>query len=155
MFLSEITLYFVFSIHLFCIPILKQLFQYALIFNDLQFYFNRNKSVEDLLISSREVMTNVSSTGLESQNPTMNIGNGISDNVQETCTSSGEKNSPVSSPNLSPRPSPKVRNKRDHSKANHDSNTKESNNVNKLDDQVYVRYYCGNIFHCKISFVTK
>ncbi|KAF3428069.1 hypothetical protein E2986_09009 [Frieseomelitta varia] len=97
---------------------------------------NMNKSVEDLLISSREVMTNVSSTGLENQNPTMNIGNGISDNVQETCTgTSGEKNSPVSSPNLSPRPSPKVRNKRDHSKANHDSNAKESNNVNKLDDQ--------------------
>ena len=112
--------------------------------------------MEDLLISSREVMTNVSYTGLENQNSTMNIGNGISDNVQETCTgTSGEKNSPVSSPNLSPRPSPKVRNKRDHSKANHDSNAKESNNVNKLDDQVYVRYYYGNIIHCKISFVTK
>ncbi|OAD57404.1 GRAM domain-containing protein 1B [Eufriesea mexicana] len=96
---------------------------------------NMNKSVEDLLISSREVMTNVNSTGLENQNPTMNTGNGISDNIQETFTGgSGEKCSPVSSPNLSPRPSPKVRNKRDHSKTNHDSNTKESNNVNKLDE---------------------
>lgn len=94
-----------------------------------------NKSVEDLLISSREVMTNVNSTGFENQNPTMNIGNGISDNIQETIIGgNGEKGSPVSSPNLSPRPSPKVRNKRDHSKLNHDSNTKESNSMNKLDE---------------------
>lgn len=111
--------------------------------HDFQYCSNRNKSVEDLLISSREVMTNVNSTGLENQNPTMNTGNGISDNIQETFTGgSGEKCSPVSSPNLSPRPSPKVRNKRDHSKTNHDSNTKESNNVNKLDEhQLQVRFY--------------
>ncbi|KOC61144.1 GRAM domain-containing protein 1B [Habropoda laboriosa] len=80
-------------------------------------------------------MTNVSSTGLENQNSTTNIGNGISDNIQETLSGgSGERCSPVSSPNLSPRPSPKVRNKRDHSKTNSDSNTKESNSMNKLDE---------------------
>ncbi|XP_043598366.1 protein Aster-B isoform X2 [Bombus pyrosoma] len=91
---------------------------------------NMNKSMEDLLIYNREVMTE-----LENQNPTAtNIGNGISDNVQESGASGEKKDSPVSSPNLSPRPSPKVRNKRDHSKTSHDSSTKESNSVNKLDD---------------------
>ncbi|CAK9813177.1 Protein Aster-B [Anthophora plagiata] len=97
---------------------------------------NMNKSVEDLLISSREVMTNVSSTGVETQNATINMGNGIPEQSQEAVSGgSGEHGSPVSSPNLSPRPSPKVRNKRDHSKTNYDSSTKESNSVNKLDEQ--------------------
>ncbi|CAL7941744.1 unnamed protein product [Xylocopa violacea] len=99
---------------------------------------NMNKSVEDLLISSREVMANVNSTGLENQNPTTNIANNVPENTQETTVpASGEKSSPVSSPNLSPRPSPKARNKRDHSKTNYDSNVKESNSVNKFDEHQF------------------
>ncbi|XP_029045428.2 LOW QUALITY PROTEIN: protein Aster-B-like [Osmia bicornis bicornis] len=101
----------------------------------IQKYPTMNKSVEDLLISSREVMNTVSSTGLENQNSAPNVGNGVSDNVQETITGgTGDRGSPVSSPNLSPRLSPKVRSKRDHSKTNYDSSTKEHNNVNKTDD---------------------
>lgn len=99
--------------------------------------------MEDLLISSRDVMNNISSTGLESQNLTTNMGNGKSDNIQEISTASGaEKSSPVSSPNLSPHPSPKVRCKRDHSKGSSDSTTKESNNLNKLEEQQFrVSFY--------------
>ncbi|XP_053971246.1 protein Aster-B-like isoform X2 [Hylaeus anthracinus] len=94
-----------------------------------------NKSVEDLLISSREVMSNINSAGLENQNSATNMGNGVSDNIEDVLTGvCGERCSPVSSPNLSPRPSPKARNKRDHSKVNSDSALKESNNVNKLDE---------------------
>ncbi|XP_015436745.1 PREDICTED: GRAM domain-containing protein 1B-like [Dufourea novaeangliae] len=94
-----------------------------------------NKSVEDLLISSRDVITNINSAGLEIQNSATSMGNGVSDNIQESLIgTSGERCSPVSSPNLSPRPSPKARCKRDHSKTNSDSTTKESNNLNKLDE---------------------
>ncbi|XP_076663530.1 protein Aster-B isoform X1 [Andrena cerasifolii] len=94
-----------------------------------------NKSVEDLLISSREVMNNISSTGLESPNTATSMGNGVTDNVQDTSSGvGGERSSPVSSPNLSPRPSPKARSKRDHSKGNSDSAIKESNSVNKFDE---------------------
>ncbi|XP_076167712.1 protein Aster-B isoform X2 [Ptiloglossa arizonensis] len=96
-----------------------------------------NKSVEDLLISSREVMSNINSAGLENQNSTTNVGNGVSDNIQEAFTGiSGERCSSVSSPNLSPCPSPKARCKRDHSKIIYDSTTKESNNdaANKSSD---------------------
>ncbi|XP_078038443.1 protein Aster-B [Augochlora pura] len=94
-----------------------------------------NKSVEDLLISSHDVITNINSAGLDNQNSATNKGNAVSDNTQESLTGAcGERSSPVSSPNLSPRPSPKARNKRDHSKSNSDSTTKESNNVNKLDE---------------------
>lgn len=97
--------------------------------------------MEDLLISSREVMNTVNSTGLENQNSSPNVGNGVSDNVQETVTGgTGDRGSPVSSPNLSPRLSPKVRSKRDHSKTNYDSTAKEHNNVNKADD-LHVRFY--------------
>ncbi|XP_076756914.1 protein Aster-B [Xylocopa sonorina] len=97
---------------------------------------NMNKSVEDLLITSREVMANVNSTAAENQSPTTNVGNNVSENGQEaTVAVVGEKSSPVSSPNLSPRPSPKARSKRDHSKTNYDPNVKESNSLNKFDDQ--------------------
>ncbi|XP_076625066.1 protein Aster-B [Colletes latitarsis] len=94
-----------------------------------------NKSVEDLLISSREVMSNINSAGLETQNSATNMGNGVSDNIQEALTGTcGERYSPVSSTNLSPRPSPKARSKRDHSKTNSDSTTKESNNITKSEE---------------------
>ncbi|XP_076246609.1 protein Aster-B isoform X2 [Calliopsis andreniformis] len=95
-----------------------------------------NKSVEDLLISSHEVMNNISSAGLENQNSMTNMGNGISDNIQEIPTGGcGEKCTPISSPNLSPRLSPKVCRKQDHSKGHYDSAVKESNNVNKIEEQ--------------------
>lgn len=91
--------------------------------------------MEDLLISSREVMANVNAAGLENPTPTTNMGNGIPDNVQEPLNSGGgERGSPVSSPNLSPRPSPKVRNKREHPKTSCDSSTKEASSMIKLDD---------------------
>lgn len=100
----------------------------------IQKYPTMNKSVEDLLISSREVMNNVSSTGLENQNTT-NVGNNVSENVQEPVTGGTvDRGSPVSSPNLSPRLSPKVRSKRDHSKSAHDPISKEHNNANKVDE---------------------
>lgn len=99
--------------------------------------------MEDLLISSREVMNNISSTGLESPNTTTSMGNGVTDNIQDVSSGvGGERSSPVSSPNLSPRPSPKARSKRDHSKGNSDSAIKESNSVNKFDEhQLHVSFY--------------
>ncbi|XP_076277317.1 protein Aster-B [Lasioglossum baleicum] len=94
-----------------------------------------SKSVEDLLISSHDVITNINSATLDNPNSATSRGNGSSDNTQESLIGAcGERNSPVSSPNLSPRPSPKARSKRDHLKSNSDSATKESNNVNKFDE---------------------
>ncbi|XP_072753461.1 protein Aster-B [Anoplolepis gracilipes] len=90
-----------------------------------------NKSVENLLISSHEVISSINSSGLGNQNSTTNAS---SENVQEIVSSGGDRNSPVSSPNLSPRPSPRAHSRREYSRLNSDSSTKESR-TNKSDDQ--------------------
>ncbi|KAL6440709.1 hypothetical protein ACFW04_003283 [Cataglyphis niger] len=97
-----------------------------------------NKSVENLLISSHEVISSINSSGLSNQNSVTNPGNAASvENVQETTVGSGgDRNSPVSSPNLSPRPSPRAHSRREYSRLNSDSSTKESSRANKSDDQL-------------------
>nr|XP_012220126.1 PREDICTED: GRAM domain-containing protein 1B-like isoform X1 [Linepithema humile] len=95
-----------------------------------------NKSVENLLISSHEVISSINSSGLGNQSSTGNLGNTSSvENVQETSTG-GDRNSPVSSPNLSPRPSPRAHSRREYSRLNSDSSAKESLRTNKSDDQL-------------------
>ncbi|XP_029170647.1 protein Aster-B-like isoform X1 [Nylanderia fulva] len=89
-----------------------------------------NKSVENLLISSHEVISSINSSGLSNQNSATNVGN-VAENAQETV---GDRNSPVSSPNLSPRPSPRAHSRREYSRLNSDSSTKEFR-ANKSDDQ--------------------
>ncbi|XP_070158400.1 protein Aster-B isoform X2 [Polyergus mexicanus] len=97
-----------------------------------------NKSVENLLISSHEVINSINSSGLANQNSATNVGNAVSvENVQETTVGSGtDRNSPISSPNLSPRPSPKAHSRREYSRLNSDSSAKESSRANKSDDQL-------------------
>ncbi|XP_071633352.1 protein Aster-B isoform X3 [Temnothorax longispinosus] len=91
-----------------------------------------NKSVENLLISSHEVISSINSSGLSNQGTT-NLGN---ENAQETSANTGvDRNSPVSSPNLSPRPSPRAHSRREYSRLNSDSAIKESFRANKSDDQ--------------------
>lgn len=105
---------------------------------DIFSVINRNKSVENLLISSHEVISSINSSGLSNQNSATNLGNAASaENVQETTVGSGgDRNSPVSSPNLSPRPSPRAHSRREYSRLNSDSSTKESSRANKSDDQL-------------------
>ncbi|XP_011700392.1 PREDICTED: GRAM domain-containing protein 1B-like [Wasmannia auropunctata] len=102
-----------------------------------------NKSVENLLISSHEVISSINSTGLGNQGTATNLGSIVatSENVlQETSANSGadRSNSPVSSPNLSPRPSPRAHSRREYSRLNSDSAVKESLSLraNKSDDQL-------------------
>lgn len=104
---------------------------------DLFSVINRNKSVENLLISSHEVISSINSSGLGNQNSGTNLGNAASvESVQETSGGSGiDRNSPVSSPNLSPRPSPRAHSRREYSRLNSDSSAKESSRA-KSDDQV-------------------
>ncbi|XP_077280305.1 protein Aster-B isoform X2 [Temnothorax americanus] len=91
-----------------------------------------NKSVENLLISSHEVISGINSSGLSNQGST-NLGN---ESAQETSANTGvDRNSPVSSPNLSPRPSPRARSRREYSRLNSDSAVRESFRANKSDDQ--------------------
>ncbi|KYN03970.1 GRAM domain-containing protein 1B, partial [Cyphomyrmex costatus] len=97
-----------------------------------------NKSVENLLISSHEVISTINSTGLGNQGTATNLGSTTRDaieKVQETSASNIDRNSPVSSPNLSPRPSPRAHSKREYSR-NSDSAVKESVRANKSDDQL-------------------
>ncbi|EGI60749.1 GRAM domain-containing protein 1B, partial [Acromyrmex echinatior] len=97
---------------------------------------NRNKSVENLLISSHEVISSINSTGLGNQSIATNLGGTTAtEKIQEPSASGGDRNSPVSSPNLSPRPSPRAHSKREYSK-NPDSAVKESLRANKSDDQL-------------------
>lgn len=94
--------------------------------------------MENLLISSHEVISSINSSGLNNQNSATNLGN-VAENAQETIV--GDRNSPVSSPNLSPRPSPRAHSRREYSRLNSDSSTKESR-ANKSDDQLsQVRIY--------------
>lgn len=103
---------------------------------------DRNKSVENLLISSHEVISSINSSSLGNQTSATNLGNAPStENVQETLSGSGaERNSPVSSPNLSPRPSPRAYNRREYSRLNSDSG-KESVRCNKSEDQLSSQVY--------------
>ncbi|XP_018305385.1 GRAM domain-containing protein 1B isoform X1 [Mycetomoellerius zeteki] len=95
-----------------------------------------NKSVENLLISSHEVISSINSTGLGNQGVTTNLGStATTEKAQETSASGVDRNSPVSSPNLSPRPSPRAHSRREYSK-NPDSAVKESLRANKSDDQL-------------------
>ncbi|XP_066591813.1 protein Aster-B-like [Prorops nasuta] len=97
---------------------------------------NMNKSVENLLISSHDVITSINSTGLPSQNSSPNLGNGFPMESTEEILNS-DRISPVSSPNLSPKPSPKSRGKRDYSRVNSDTSKEsyrdKSNKSDKLD----------------------
>lgn len=106
--------------------------------------------MENLLISSHEVISSINSSGLGNQSSTGNLGNASTvDNVQETSVGSGadQRNSPVSSPNLSPRPSPRAHSKREYSRLNSDSSAKESLRMNKSDDQL--SQVCINYFGSK------
>lgn len=102
------------------------------------FLINRNKSVENLLISSHEVISSINSSGLSNQSSTANFGNPTStENVQELLAGGADRNSPVSSPNLSPRPSPRAHCRREYSRLNSDSGNRESvNRTNKTEDQL-------------------
>lgn len=92
--------------------------------------------MENLLISSHEVISSINSTGLGNQSIATNLGGTMAiEKVQETSASGVDRNSPVSSPNLSPRPSPRAHSKREYSK-NPDSVVKESLRANKSDDQL-------------------
>jgi len=104
---------------------------------DIFSVIDRNKSVENLLISSHEVISSINSSGLGNQNSATNLGNAASvENDQEITGGSGiDHNSPVSSPNLSPRPSPRAHSRREYSRLNSDSSAKESSRA-KSDDQV-------------------
>ncbi|XP_035734691.1 protein Aster-B-like isoform X7 [Vespa mandarinia] len=94
---------------------------------------NQNKSVENLLMSSHDVINSINSSNLGHQSCATNVGNGISTEIpQETINSGG--GSPKSSPNLSPRPSPKAHCRREYIRLNSDS-SKESIRANKSDDQ--------------------
>ncbi|XP_012526983.1 protein Aster-B [Monomorium pharaonis] len=94
--------------------------------------FSMNKSVENLLLSSHEVISSINSTGLGGQGTS--LGNTSGENVQEAINSVGpERNSPVSSPNLSPRPSPRASHSKRESKLSSDS-AKESLRASKSDD---------------------
>jgi len=91
--------------------------------------------VENLLISSHEVISSINSSGLGNQSSTGNISS--VENVQETSVGSGaDRNSPVSSPNLSPRPSPRAHSRREYTRLNSDSSAKESLRTNKSDHQL-------------------
>ncbi|XP_026828613.1 uncharacterized protein LOC113562691 isoform X2 [Ooceraea biroi] len=95
-----------------------------------------NKSVENLLISSHEVISSINSSSLSSQN---NLGNvaPVDNQTQESPVGSAvERSSPVSSPNLSPRPSPRAHSRREYSRLNSDSSAKESLRTNKSEDQL-------------------
>lgn len=94
--------------------------------------------MENLLISSHEVISSINSSGLGNQSSTTNLGNGAStENIQETVAgSAADRNSPVSSPNLSPRPSPRAYNRREYARLNSDSSAKEILRTNKSEDQL-------------------
>ncbi|KAG7197531.1 hypothetical protein KM043_017642 [Ampulex compressa] len=95
----------------------------------------RNKSVENLLITSHEVISSINSSGLGTQSSSLNLGNGVSiDNIQEVCPNSGDRCSPVSSPNLSPRPSPRAHYRREYSRLNSELNNKDIVYLNKSDE---------------------
>lgn len=99
--------------------------------------------MENLLISSHEVISSINSSGLSNQNTMANLGNATVDNVQETTVGSGvDRSSPVSSPNLSPRPSPRAHSRREYSRLNSDfavkDAVKDSGRANKLEDQSQV-----------------
>jgi len=104
--------------------------------------------VENLLISSHEVINSINSSNLGNQNSTTNLGNISVDNqIQESPIGSAiDRNSPVSSPNLSPRPSPRAHSRREYSRLNSDS-AKESLRANKSEDQLSQVY-----FHFKLQF---
>jgi len=106
------------------------------------------------------VISSINSTGLGNQNTATNLGN--TENVQETPANSGiDRNSPVSSPNLSPRPSPRAHSKREYSKLNADSMIKESVRANKSDDQLSqvrtndILVRVCNLFHINITGCNK
>lgn len=94
--------------------------------------------MENLLISSHEVISSINSTGLGNQGTATNLGNAVpAENVQESPANSGpDRNSPVSSPNLSPRLSPRDHPRREYSRLNSDSAVRESLRANKSDDQL-------------------
>lgn len=95
--------------------------------------------MENLLISSHEVISSINSTGLSSQGTAGNLGNAITtENGQETLagTIAIDRSSPVSSPNLSPRPSPRAYNRREYTRFNSDSAARELLRVNKSEDQL-------------------
>ncbi|KAH0945148.1 hypothetical protein HN011_002753 [Eciton burchellii] len=98
-----------------------------------------NKSVENLLISSHEVISSINSSNLGNQNSTINLGNiaSVDNQIQESPIGPAiDRNSPVSSPNLSPRPSPRAHSRREYSRLNSDSAVKESLRANKSEDQL-------------------
>lgn len=100
----------------------------------------RNKSVENLLISSHEVISSINSSSLVGQNSATNLSNAVAalDNqIQESPVGSAvDRNSPVSSPNLSPRPSPRAHSRREYSRVNSDSSAKDLLRGNKSEDQL-------------------
>jgi len=96
------------------------------------------------LISSHEVISSINSSNLGNQNSTTNLGNiaSVDNQIQELPVGPAiDRNSPVSSPNLSPRPSPRAHSRREYSRLNSDSATKESLRANKSEDQLSQVYF--------------
>ena len=97
--------------------------------------------MENLLISSHEVISSINSSSLTGQSSTGSHANGTSiDNIHDiTFLAGNERQNTIPSPNSSPRPSPRFSIKHpDFSKDNVDlffSSQKESNNFTQLDEQ--------------------
>lgn len=115
--------------YLFSIPIVSFIF--------------RNKSVENLLLSSHDVLSSINSSSLGALNPNKS-GNEYSGEELNDSTSSkndNERNRPIS-PNSSPQSSPKIHNRKEYWKTSGSSasnlSLKEHDNWSKADDQSLV-----------------
>ncbi|CAG5099829.1 Similar to GRAMD1B: Protein Aster-B (Homo sapiens) [Cotesia congregata] len=101
---------------------------------------NMNKSVENLLLSSHDVLSSINSSSLGALNPNKS-GNEYSGEELNDSTSSkndNERNRPLS-PNSSPQSSPKIHNRKEYWKTSGSSasnlSLKEHDNWSKADDQ--------------------
>ncbi|XP_074112163.1 protein Aster-B [Cotesia typhae] len=101
---------------------------------------NMNKSVENLLLSSHDVLSSINSSSLGALNPNK-LGNEYSGEELNDSTSSkndNERNRPLS-PNSSPQSSPKIHNRKEYWKTSGSSasnlSLKEHDNWSKADDQ--------------------
>lgn len=94
-----------------------------------------NKSVEDLLISSHEVINSINSSGLGGSQPAASFTDATPVETGQEAVAVAGRSSPVSSPNLSPRLSPRAHSRREYSRLNSDSGSRDSHSMNKSDDQ--------------------
>lgn len=105
----------------------------------------RNKSVENLLISSHEVLSSINSSTLGNV-ITSKSGTDYSTNDTNESTSKNdiERVNRQPSPSSSPHPSPKSHNKRDYWKTNpasSNSSIRDGDNWSKADERSLVNYF--------------